>query len=99
MKLVTREQWGARTPVSTTYLASTLGVKVHYTGEYESPELLADHAGCAGRVRAIQDHHMDGNGWDDIAYNHLVCGHGHVFEGRGPHVLCAANGPGLNSGH
>jgi hypothetical protein len=99
MKLVTRSEWGARAPKSSAYLASTLGVKVHYTGEYESPELLGDHTGCSGRLRSIQNDHMDGNGWDDIAYNFLVCDHGYVFEGRGPHVLCAANGPGLNSGH
>lgn len=99
MKRVTRLEWGARAPRASTGLASTRGVKVHYTGEHEDPALLDDHGGCAARVRQIQDLHMDGNGWDDIAYNLVVCVHGHVFEGRGAHVLCAANGPGLNTAH
>jgi hypothetical protein len=99
VRYVVRDEWGARTPKDSTPLAGTLGVKIHYTGEYEDPVLLADHDGCAGRVREIQDMHMDGNGWDDVAYNLLVCLHGHVFEGRGPHVLCAANGAGLNTWH
>jgi hypothetical protein len=39
------------------------------------------HANCAGRIRAIQDFHMDGQGWLDIAYNHVFCRHGFVFAG------------------
>lgn len=46
----------------------------------------------AGIVRGIQDFHMDGNGWADIAYNALVSPHGQVFAGRGPNVRSAANG-------
>jgi hypothetical protein len=100
MKLVKRADWGARAPkVAPTYLASARGVKVHYTGEYEDPAILGNHGRCAGRIRAIQNDHMDGRGWNDIAYNFLVCDHAYVFEGRGLHHLCAANGPGLNTGH
>jgi hypothetical protein len=100
MKLVNRKGWGARAPkASPVHLSSTRGVKVHYTGEYEDPAILKDHARCPGRLRAIQNDHMDSRGWNDIAYNFLVCDHGYVFEGRGLHHLCAANGPGLNTGH
>ncbi|MDX6427944.1 MAG: hypothetical protein QOE54_310 [Streptosporangiaceae bacterium] len=100
MKLVSRKDWGARAPkASPVYLSSTRGVKVHYTGEYEDPAILNNHGRCAGRLRAIQNDHMDSNGWNDIAYNFLVCDHGYVFEGRGLHHLSAANGPGLNTGH
>jgi hypothetical protein len=100
MKLVSRKDWGARAPKSSpAYLSSTKGVKVHYTGEYEDPAILKAHSKCTGRLRAIQNDHMDSNGWNDIAYNFLVCVHGYVFEGRGLHHLCAANGPGLNTAH
>lgn len=99
MKLVTREKWGARPTRGTSHLASTLGVKVHYTGDPEDPAMLADHDLCARRVRSIQAAHMDGNRWNDIGYSAVVCPHGYVFVGRGPHVLPAANGSGLNSGH
>ncbi|WP_234320392.1 peptidoglycan-binding domain-containing protein [Streptomyces sp. SBT349] len=52
----------------------------------------SNHADCAGQVRGIQNHHMDGNGWADIAYTYLTCVHGYVFEGRGPGQRTSANG-------
>src|SRR5690606_40041853 len=42
--------------------------------------------------------YMDGNGWADIAYSMWVCNHT-AGMGRGPGVLTAANGPGLNADH
>jgi hypothetical protein len=102
IKLVNRSAWGARAPRSAAaYLSSTRGVKVHYTG---SPENVAmgepdGHHLCDDRVRGIQNGHMDGNGWNDIGYSAVVCCHGYVYIGRGPHALPAANGEGLNSGH
>lgn len=50
------------------------------------------HDKCAGKVRTIQNFHMDTRGWADIAYNFLVCPHGYVFEGRGWGKRSAANG-------
>jgi hypothetical protein len=100
MKFVSRKAWGARSPrAAAGRLASTKGVKVHYTGSTENAKMLTDHGLCAPRVRRIQKDHMDGNGWNDIGYTALVCPHGHVFEGRGRNRLPAANGEGLNSGH
>jgi hypothetical protein len=40
----------------------------------------------------VQNFHMDGRGWNDIAYNWLVCKHGYVFRGRGWAVRSAATG-------
>ncbi|MEV0968527.1 hypothetical protein [Microtetraspora glauca] len=98
--LVSRSEWGARAPRgSYSPLASTRGVKVHYTGGREDPRMMDDHDLCVARVRAIQRQHMDGNGWMDIGYSAAVCWHRLVFVGRGPHHLPAANGPGRNSGH
>lgn len=39
-------------------------------------------------VRAIQDFHMDSNGWDDIGYNYLINSSG-IHEGRGALVIGA----------
>ena len=50
------------------------------------------HRNCAARVRAIQRYHIDAKGWLDIAYNHVFCGHGFVFVGRGFGARSAANG-------
>lgn len=100
MKLVSRREWGARAPrAQASYLSSTRGVKVHYTGSRVDPRLKDDHGRCAALVRQIQNGHMDGNGWNDIGYSFVVCPHAYVYEGRGLHRLPAANGPGLNSGH
>ncbi|THA25919.1 peptidoglycan-binding domain-containing protein [Streptomyces sp. RKND-216] len=89
---VTRAQWGARPPRSTSgnITPQNGGVTVHHVGG--SKVAASSHSSCAGQVRGHQNHHMDGNGWSDIAYSHLVCVHGYVFEGRGENVRTAANG-------
>lgn len=97
--LITRKGWGARPSRGASPLARTKGVKVHFTGGHENIGLGDDHALCAGRVRAIQNQHMDDNGWNDLGYSLIVCIHGKIFEGRGVHILPAANGAGLNSDH
>ena len=92
MRLVTRAQWGARPPDGA---YSTINSTVT-TGHWEGPNLwgtaIGSHDSCAPKVRAIQDYHMDQNGWTDIAYNAVACPHGYVFEGRGPGRRSAANG-------
>ncbi|WP_239095349.1 peptidoglycan recognition protein family protein [Planotetraspora silvatica] len=98
--LVTRAEWGARAPKgSYSSLASTKGVKVHYTGGRVDPAIVDDHKKCVAMVKSIQNFHMDGNGWLDIGYSMVACPHRKVFVGRGPKHLPAANGAGLNSGH
>ncbi|MFF5205938.1 peptidoglycan-binding protein [Streptosporangium sp. NPDC000396] len=98
--IVSRRDWGARPPRgSYSSISSTRGVKVHYTGGHVDPAIVDDHQKCVALVRSIQGFHMDGNGWIDIGYSLLCCPHQKVFEGRGPHHIPAANGPGLNSGH
>lgn len=94
-----RSTWGARASRGSTYLASTKGVKAHYTGGAVNVGTLTDHEKCRAAVRGIQNGHMDGNGWNDIGYSAVVCNHDRVMLGRGAHVLPAANGAGLNSGH
>lgn len=99
VEIVTRREWGARRPNCTTPLTSGLkGVAVHYSASDADEQ--ANHRNCAGRVKGIQAFHMGPQrNWCDIAYNHLLCKHGVVFEGRGYGVRSAANGtnPG-NSG-
>ncbi len=94
-----RATWGARASRGTSFLASTKGVKGHYTGGHVNPATLTDHDACRAAVRGIQNGHMDGNGWNDIGYSMVVCNHDVAMIGRGDNVLPAANGPGLNSGH
>ncbi|WP_157251025.1 peptidoglycan recognition protein family protein [Nonomuraea typhae] len=99
MPVITRRQWGARRPRSVTKVTRTRGVKVHYVGQRVNPNLQTDHELCLDLMRDIQGWHMDGNGWVDFAYSYGVCPHGDILEGRGPGVLVAANGSGLNEDH
>jgi len=62
----------------------------HYTGSDSDEQ--ADHKNCARRVRGIQQFHQGTRGWNDIAYNYLVCKHGYIFEGRGLENKSAATG-------
>ncbi|MEU9654185.1 peptidoglycan-binding protein [Streptomyces sp. NPDC048110] len=97
MKLVTRSNWGARpSRYDLAYIASTGGVKMHYEGTYVPKSLAAAdaHSSCAGRMRDLQASHLANRveDYSDIAYNAVVCPHGSVFEGRGPHRKTGANG-------
>jgi hypothetical protein len=90
--LVSREGWNARDPKNLTPLVkgAQKGTAVHYTG-MDSDE-QSDHRNCAGRVRNIQNYHMDSRGWADIAYSYVVCKHGSVFVARGVGIRTAAQG-------
>lgn len=88
----TRAQLGLRAPrsVSRNITPASGGSAVHWGG---SPAgIKADHAKCEQVWRSYQDHHMDGNGWVDIAYTGGFCQHGKNLAGRGFGVRTAANG-------
>lgn len=95
MKFVSRAEWGAKPSIRPlTPIAGTLGVKIHYEGSPVPEALLAGHGSCAPHMRALQESHLanTAEGYSDIAYSLVVCPHGHVFEGRGAKIRCAANG-------
>ncbi|SFD40762.1 LysM peptidoglycan-binding domain-containing protein [Streptomyces aidingensis] len=89
---ITRAQWGARAPRNrnTDITPGNGGVTIHHVGGTRTAR--SSHDDCAAQVRSIQNQHMDTNGWADIAYSHLSCVHGHVFQGRGEGYRTAANG-------
>ena len=90
---IPRVAWGAAKPASrpTVLLASRVDTVVfHYTAANADEQ--ADHKNCAQRVRGIQVFHQHSRGWNDIAYNYLVCKHGYIFEGRGIENKSAATG-------
>jgi hypothetical protein len=90
VKLVTRAEWRARAPRSTSGINPTFGVTAHWEGPHMGWPWA--HGACASLVRGIQAYHMDRNGWSDIAYSAVCCGHGYAFEGRWIGRRTAANG-------
>lgn len=80
MMIITRAEWGARAPRARTHTAwgSRTRFVTHYSGANRNQS-----------VRAIQNYHMDTNGWVDIGYNFLVDRDAHIFEGRGWDVVGA----------
>jgi hypothetical protein len=89
VQLVRRSEWGARAPRNRTALVPSYGTTVHWEGPHMGS---FPHSACAGKVRSIQNFHMDTRGWSDVAYTALVCPHGLVYEGRWVRTRTAANG-------
>ncbi len=94
IKYVPRSQWGARNRK----YRNEGSLSRPSTGHWNGPTITVkgkttwDHRFCAGIVRGIQNFHMDGRNWSDIAYNFVQCPHGYTFEGRGLDVINGANG-------
>lgn len=90
MKIHPRKSWGATPAKAVTPVHPTRwkGVVVHWFG---SPRAARTHAGCPRLIRAVQRVHKMGE-YTDIAYNLLVCPHGHVYAGRGISRQGGANG-------
>jgi hypothetical protein len=90
VKIVSRRQWGARKPKDRTYQdpRSVREVFLHYS---ESPSASTFEAQRKA-MQGLQDFHMDGRGWSDIAYNYLVFNgpRPRAFYGRGARVVPAA---------
>lgn len=89
MQKVSREEWGARAPRNVPSGINTQTGTDHWEGT--SLGVFA-HESCATKVRAIQAFHMDSRGWNDIAYNFVVCPHGFIHVGRDHGIRSAANG-------
>lgn len=78
--IVSRAEWGARPARSRHIIATpTSELWLHHT----AGALDANGNGVWwDDMRSIQNFHMDGRGWSDIAYSFVVGG-GQIFEGRG----------------
>jgi hypothetical protein len=71
-----RSTWGARAPRSASGTTTVNFLVIHHeAGSNTSTD-------WAARVRAVQNLHMDTNGWADVGYNYLVDPNGVAYEGR-----------------
>jgi hypothetical protein len=95
LNFVSRAEWGARAPRSTTKLTTARGNTLHWEG----PRMgTFEHSSCATKVRGIQAFHMNSRGWADIAYSSIICPHSYIFEGRWYGIRTAANGTNEGNG-
>ncbi|XP_076240324.1 peptidoglycan-recognition protein SC2 [Calliopsis andreniformis] len=93
--IVSREEWGARSPVQRVPLpvTPTPYVVIHHGG---IPKYCHDQKTCSAIVRSYQNYHMDDHGWFDIGYSFVIGEDGNVYEGRGWDYV-GAHAPGYNS--
>lgn len=83
-----RAAWGARPPRDKndlTYVAPSRRTEFmnHWNGGPTGLSAASDHARCLSVIKADQDFHMDGRGWNDIGYNGAICPHARAIECRG----------------
>jgi hypothetical protein len=76
-----RACWGARAPKSTTLNSTLTHAIIHHTAGPNDFNTNSQ-SDSAALVRAIQNYHLDVNGWSDIGYHFLVDKLGNRFEGR-----------------
>ncbi|XP_064615554.1 peptidoglycan recognition protein 1-like [Liolophura sinensis] len=77
--IVPRRDWGARSASHINMASTPTGVVIHHT---VTPRCYNSND-CKYWMRAIQNTHMNDNGWNDIGYNFAIGDDGYVYEGQG----------------
>lgn len=87
MRIVTRQQWGARAPrpVTPRPERDIVAVCYHHTVTAQPSPWRSGAAIC----RQVQAEHMDGRGYADVGYHALVGPGGRVYAGRAFEALGA----------
>ncbi|MBT2368830.1 peptidoglycan recognition protein [Streptomyces sp. ISL-10] len=79
--IVSRKAWRANEGMvreRATYTGAVSAVFVHHTGHLNG----YDCADVPRMLRAMQEDHIESEGWDDIGYNFVVDRCGTIYEGR-----------------
>lgn len=101
--IITCPEWGARQPKEVLQLVSKSDeIIFHHTAghhaEIDTPGNESRREAIAYR-RAIQNYHMDQNGWVDSGDNFLVCRNGLILQGRWLTVSSIQAGHMVRSAH
>jgi hypothetical protein len=101
--IITCPTWGARAPkADITPCGKSSRIIIHHTAGHHAE---IDTPGSESReeavryARAIQNYHMDSNGWIDSGHNFLVCRNGLILQGRWGTVSQIENGKMVVSAH
>ncbi|MFI0371835.1 peptidoglycan recognition family protein [Actinomadura sp. 1N219] len=78
----TRAEWAARPPTAAATVLNRAPdhIVVHHTASANAADLSLAHAFTLSR--AIQNFHMDSNGWEDAGQQLTISRGGHLMEGR-----------------
>ncbi|XP_076643418.1 peptidoglycan recognition protein [Halictus rubicundus] len=94
VKIITREEWKARTPVERVLMDGPVPyVVIHHGG---IAKYCHSQKTCSAIVRSYQDLHLDDRGWFDIGYSFVIGEDGNAYEGRGWDYV-GAHAPGYNT--
>lgn len=103
LEIITPAQWGARAPLAEPELVPRASrIIFHHTaGHHPEISLPGDESReeAMAYARAIQNFHMDSNGWNDSGHNFLVCRNGLVLVGRWFTVTAIQHGRMIRSAH
>ncbi|HEY5859125.1 MAG TPA: N-acetylmuramoyl-L-alanine amidase, partial [Actinomycetota bacterium] len=77
--ILPRSAWNARSYVGTPSVTTDVRLAVIHHSVNTNGYASAD---VPSMIRGIQNYHIDGNGWNDIAYNFVVDRFGRLWEGR-----------------
>lgn len=102
-KMLTCPQWGARPPrVPITLADRPDKIVIHHTAGHHSEIANPKDESTAEAInyaKAIQNFHMDTNGWIDSGHNFLVCRNGMILQGRWGTVTQIEHGRMVVSAH
>ncbi len=84
-----RASWGARPSVAPPSIAPTVHMAIVHHSVTANDYAPGD---VPGILRSIQAFHIDGRGWNDIAYNFAVDKYGTMWEARGGGITNAVIG-------
>ncbi|MDT0301969.1 peptidoglycan recognition protein family protein [Streptomonospora wellingtoniae] len=95
----TRGDWNARRPKSWAVMRPSPPdrIVVHHTATANSANHSKGHAFALSR--AIQNYHMDTNGWNDTGQQLTISRGGHIMEGRNRSLKAIAEGHHLVGAH
>jgi hypothetical protein len=103
IEIITCPTWRARKPKQgiQTVAAANKTIFHHTAGHHRqldgTPKQTRDES--IAYARAIQDFHMDGNGWIDSGHNFLICRNGLILQGRWLTVSAIQAGHSVQSAH
>ena len=93
--IISRQEWGARLPNgSYSNMPYYDKLTIHHAAGWGARNL---QEGILA-VQSIQDFHIDGRGWTDIAYHFLIDKAGNIFQGR-PETVIGAHVMNHNTGN